>query len=47
VEGENKGTPVSTTVELDLESPGNWTLFFMRDIYGRLAPTLKKDATLE
>jgi hypothetical protein len=47
VEGENKGTPVSTTVELDLESPGNWTLFFMRDIYGRLAPTLKKDAALD
>ena len=47
VEGDNKGTPISTTVEFDLESPGNWTLFLMRDIYGRLAPTLKKDAALD
>lgn len=45
--GESKGQPFTTTVELDLESPGNWTLFFMRDIYGRIAPTLKKDAFLE
>lgn len=47
VEGNSKGTPISTTVEIDLESPGNWTLFFMRDIYGRLAPNLKKDASLD
>jgi hypothetical protein len=47
LEGDNKGTPISTTVEIDLESPGNWTLFLMRDIYGRLAPTLKKDAALD
>ena len=45
--GENKGQAFTTTVELDLESPGNWTLFFMRDIYGRIAPNLKKDASLD
>lgn len=45
--GENKGQAFSTTVELDLESPGNWTLFLMKDIYGRVAPALKKDASLE
>lgn len=45
--GENKGQAFATTVELDLESPGNWTLFLMKDIYGRVAPTLKKDASLD
>lgn len=47
VEGDHEGKPISTTVEIDLESPGNWTLFLMSDIYGRLAPTLKKDAALD
>jgi len=45
--GENKGQAFTTSVELDLEAPGNWTLFFMKDIYGRVAPTLKKDASLD
>lgn len=45
--GDNKGQPLATTVELDLESPGNWTLFLMKDIYGRVAPALKKDASLD
>lgn len=45
--GKNKGQSFTTTVELDLESPGNWTLFFMKDIYGRVAPALKKDASLD
>jgi|GEM_PF-1052608 len=45
--GENKGQTFATTVELDLESPGSWTLFFMKDIYGRVAPALKKDASLD
>lgn len=47
LQGEQNGQPFTTTIELDLESPGNWTLFFMRDIYGRIAPTLKKDASLD
>jgi hypothetical protein len=45
--GENKGQVFTTSVELDLEASGNWTLFFMKDIYGRVAPTLKKDASLD
>ena len=47
LQGETKGQPFTTTIELDLESPGNWTLFFMKDIYGRVVPTLKKDASLD
>jgi hypothetical protein len=45
--GENKGQAFTTTVELDLESPGNWTLFLIKDIYGRVGPALKKDASLD
>jgi hypothetical protein len=47
LEGEKKGTPFQTTVEMDLESPANFTLFFIKDIYGRIAPCLLRDASLE
>ena len=47
IQGEWKGQAFNTTVELDLEVPGNWSMFFMRDIYGRVAPTLLKDASLD
>lgn len=47
IQGERKGQPFNTTVELGLEAPGNWSMFFMRDIYGRVAPTLLKDAALD
>lgn len=47
IEGEIQGQPFTTTLELDLESPGNWSLFFMKDIYGRIGPALKKDASLD
>lgn len=47
ISGQHKNQPFGTTVELDLETPGNWTLFFMKDIYGRIGPTLRKDAHLD
>ena len=47
IRGQGKGGPLRTTLELDLESPGDWSVFFMRDIYGRIGPTLKKDGSLD
>lgn len=47
LQGEKEKQSFATTIELDLESPGCWTLFFMRNIYGRIAPALKKDASLD
>ena len=47
IEEEMQGQPFTTTLELDLEAPGNWSLFFMKDIYGRIGPALKKNASLD
>jgi hypothetical protein len=41
------GSPVISSVELDLTEPGNWSLFFVRDIYGKIRPTLRQDAVAE
>lgn len=47
LEGEQKGAPFQTTLEVDFESPSNFTLVFMKDIYGRIAPCLLRDASLD
>lgn len=46
IQGEKEGTPFVNSVELNLETPGNWTLFFMKNIYGKTVPYLLEDATL-
>lgn len=47
IRGQGKGGPFSTTLELDLESPGRWTLFFIRDVAGQISPALQKDGSLD
>lgn len=39
--------PAQSAVELDLTEPGNWSIFFLRDIYGKIRPTLRQDAVAE
>lgn len=39
--------PAPSAVELDLTEPGNWSLFFVRDIYGKIRPILRQDALAE
>jgi len=39
--------PAQSAFELDLTEPGNWSLFFVRDIYGKIRPTLRQDAVAE
>jgi hypothetical protein len=41
------GSPVISSVELDLTEPGNWSIFFLRNIYGKIGPSLIKDAVAE
>lgn len=36
-----------SAVELDLTEPGNWSLFFVRDIYGKIRPSLRQDAVAD
>jgi hypothetical protein len=47
VKGRSGEKSFQRTVEFDLASPGNWTIFFMKDIYGRVGPFLQKDASLD
>jgi len=47
IQGEKEGVPFVNSVELNLETPGNWTLFFMKNIYGKTGSYLLKDATLD
>lgn len=47
IQGKTAGKAFQTTAELDLDAPGNWTIFLMEDIYGRVVPYLQKDAFLE
>lgn len=47
IQGKSAGKPFQNTVELDLDTPGNWTLFLMENIYGQVAPYLQKDASLD
>jgi len=47
IQGRSGEKTFQRMVEFDLESPGNWTIYFMQDIYGRVGPSLQKDASLD
>lgn len=46
LKGDFAGQPYANSVEFDLNEPGNWSLFLMKDIYDRVVPFLQKDAIL-
>ena len=47
IQGKAGDKAFQNMVELDLDAPGNWTLFLMENIYGQVATYLQKDASLD